>query len=59
MGDLSLKRIFAFTPAGAMGMPDGEVEAGSFDKPGMMGMGSMDMGAMHYMKNMNHLTPFP
>jgi FtsP/CotA-like multicopper oxidase with cupredoxin domain len=54
MGDLSLKRIFAFTPAGAMGMPDGEVEAGSFDKPGMMGMGSMDMGAMHYMKNMNH-----
>jgi len=41
MGDLSLKRIFALTPAGAMGMPDDEVEAGRFDRPGMMDMGGM------------------
>jgi hypothetical protein len=50
MGDLSLKRIFALTPAGAMGMPDDEVEAGSFDRPGMMAMGGMsgmDHGTGH------------
>ena len=32
-----LGRILALTPAGAMGMPDSAVEAGRFDKPGMMG----------------------
>lgn len=53
MGPLSLKNIFAFTPAGAMGMSDGHVEAGTFDKPGMMGMDSMDMGAMKGMDSMN------
>lgn len=49
MGDLSLKRIFALTPAGAMGMSDDRVKAGVFDKPGMMGMNSM-----HDMKGMGH-----
>ncbi len=44
MGDLNPKQIFSLIPAGAMGMPDSEVEAGKFDKPGM---GSMDMGDMH------------
>ncbi|MDP8236777.1 MAG: multicopper oxidase domain-containing protein [Candidatus Erginobacter occultus] len=43
MGGLSLKKIFALTPAGAMGMGDGKVSAGRFDAPGMMGgMGGMD-----------------
>lgn len=49
MGNLSFKRVFAFTPAGSMGMPDDNVEAGAFDKPGMMGMDSM-----HDMKGMEH-----
>lgn len=44
MGDLSLKKLFALTPAGSMGMSDGEVDAGKFDRPGMAGMGSMNMG---------------
>ena len=39
MGDLSLKGIFALTPGGAMGMPDEEVAAGRFDRPGTMAMG--------------------
>ncbi len=54
MGELSLKQIFSLTPAGTMGMPDGDVEAGKFDQPGMMGMGSMDMGAMKVMEGMDH-----
>lgn len=41
MGDLSLKRILALTPGGAMGMPDDEVAAGRFDRPGMMDLGGM------------------
>ena len=36
MGNLSLKRIFALTPAGAVGMSDRDVEAGLFDMPGRM-----------------------
>jgi CopA family copper-resistance protein len=52
MRDLNLKRTFALTPAGSMGMPDTAVEAGKFDQPGMMGMGSMDMGAGHSMEGM-------
>jgi hypothetical protein len=48
-GHLSLKHIFAFTPAGAMGMSDGQVQGGAFDRPGMM-----DMGAMDGMESMNH-----
>ena len=43
MGHLGLQQIFSLTPAGAMGMPDGDVDAGRFDRPGMMGMGSMEM----------------
>jgi CopA family copper-resistance protein len=54
MGDLSLRQIFSLTPSGTMGMPDREVEAGKFDQPGMMNMGSMDMGAMHSMKSVIH-----
>jgi len=42
MGELSLQRLFALTPAGSMGMGDRDVEAGIFDKPGMMGMHAMD-----------------
>jgi CopA family copper-resistance protein len=47
MMKLSLSRVFALTPSGAMGMTGGKVKAGAFDKPGMMmGMGEMDMGSM-------------
>jgi FtsP/CotA-like multicopper oxidase with cupredoxin domain len=54
MGGLSMKRLFALTPAGAMGMSDSDVEAGMFDRPGMAGMHSMDMGTMHDMGGMDH-----
>jgi CopA family copper-resistance protein len=57
MGDLSLKRIFALTPAGAMGMPDNEVEAGKFDRPGMMDMGGMDMSGMAGMEHGSGNSP--
>jgi CopA family copper-resistance protein len=53
MSDLSLKRTFALTPAGSMGMPDTAVDAGHFDQPGMMGMGSMDMRGGHSMDSMD------
>ncbi|MBU1157497.1 MAG: multicopper oxidase domain-containing protein [Proteobacteria bacterium] len=43
MGDLTLGKLLALTPAGSMGMSDDLVEAGRFDKPGMMGMKSMSM----------------
>ncbi len=52
MGNLSLKKVLALTPAGAMGMPDSAVRAGAFDHPGMAGMGAgnkraaMDMAGM-------------
>jgi FtsP/CotA-like multicopper oxidase with cupredoxin domain len=49
MGALTLKRVFALTPAGVMGMSDSTVEAGIFDQPGMM-----DRGTMHDMEHMNH-----
>jgi hypothetical protein len=49
MGHFSPKNIFAPTPAAAMGMSDSKVNAGMFDKPGMM-----NMGPMHDMKNMDH-----
>ena len=54
MGDLSLKQLFALTPAGAMGMPDRDVEAGKFDQPGMTGMSNMQMNIMQDMDSMNH-----
>jgi CopA family copper-resistance protein len=50
MSDLSLKRTLTLTPAGTMGMPDTAVNAGKFDQPGMMGMGSMEMNAGHNME---------
>lgn len=54
MGHLNLKQVFALTPAGAMGMPDRDVEAGTFDQPGMMDMGNMHMDMMRDMDSMNH-----
>jgi len=42
-----LRQIFALTPAGVMGMPDRAVRAGTFDRPGMMGMAMEDMEHMH------------
>ena len=42
MGHGGLLQSFAFTPAGVMGMPDSRVEAGEFDRPGMMPMGAME-----------------
>ena len=55
MGDISTKQMFSLTPAGVMGMPRAEVEAGSFDRPGMnmeghdsMSHGSMEHGAMEH-----------
>ncbi|NOY23755.1 MAG: multicopper oxidase domain-containing protein [Acidobacteria bacterium] len=49
-GKLSLKRVFALTPAGSMGMTDSMLKAGKFDKPGMAGMNGM--GKMAGMKKM-------
>ncbi len=54
MGGLSFKKVFALTPAVSMGMSGHDVNAGRFDKPGMMGMGSMKMGEMDNMPGMNH-----
>ncbi len=41
MGGLTLKRVLALTPGGTMGLPGRGVRAGSFDQPGMNGMGGM------------------
>jgi len=43
MGHLSQQQIFSLTPAGAMGMPDRDVNDGKFDRPGMAGMDSKEM----------------
>lgn len=43
MGGISLRGMFAVTPAASMGMGDRAVKMGMFDKPGMMGMGDMNM----------------
>ncbi len=59
MGDLSLKQLFALTPASAMGMSDREVEAGKFDRPGMMGMGPMHMHKMPGKGGMDHSAHTP
>lgn len=59
MGHHGLKQIFSLTPAGTMGMPDHDVEAGKFDQPGMMGMkGVHDSGDPSGMKmdGMDHGT---
>lgn len=53
MGKPTLEKIFAFTPAGSMGMPDRKVKKGMFDTPGMtMNMGGMDHGSMKGMSGM-------
>jgi FtsP/CotA-like multicopper oxidase with cupredoxin domain len=52
MGSVNLKQTLSLTPAGAMGMPDRDVEAGKFDRPGMMGMDSMKMDTMKGMGDM-------
>lgn len=49
MGELKPSRIFALTPGGTMGMPTRDVNAGKFDKPGVMG-GMMTMEEMMGMK---------
>jgi hypothetical protein len=46
MGGLSLRTVFALTPAGAMGMPEKQVRRGMFDQPGMHGMMGMEHGDM-------------
>ena len=45
MDMFSWKNMFALTPAGTMGMPDREVDAGKFDQPGM-NMEGMNHGGM-------------
>jgi hypothetical protein len=58
MGELSLNAVLALTPAGAMGMPDREVEQGRFDQPGMMmHMGGHGMGHMQHMEHTDHGGP--
>jgi FtsP/CotA-like multicopper oxidase with cupredoxin domain len=53
MMGFDLKKSLALTPAGVMGMPDREVDAGKFDKPGMnMGMDGMEHGGE--MSGMDH-----
>jgi CopA family copper-resistance protein len=49
MGKLKPSRIFALTPGGTMGMPNRDVDAGKYDKPGVMG-GMMTMEEMMGMK---------
>lgn len=57
MGSLSLGRIFALTPAGSMGMPDGDIRAGKFDRPGMMGMAGMsEMSEAEHAPGMDHMS---
>jgi CopA family copper-resistance protein len=46
MGGLSLQRVLALTPGGAMGMPGRAVRAGKFDQPGMNGMKGMESGGL-------------
>jgi len=43
MGSPSLSKVFALNPAGSMGMPTRDVQAGKFDSPGMTMNMEMDM----------------
>ncbi|NOH00371.1 MAG: multicopper oxidase domain-containing protein [Ignavibacteriae bacterium] len=53
MGGLSFGKVFALTPAAAMGMSDSKVDAGMFDNPGMnMDMENINMDDMD-MHNMD------
>lgn len=50
MGGLTWGQVFAWSPAGTMGMPDRDVEAGKFDQPGSM-MDRMGHGMEHGMSH--------
>lgn len=64
MMDFDLRKAFALTPAGVMGMPDRDVRAGKFDAPGThmehtdMEHGNMNHRHMHHgdgnHRNMDH-----
>ncbi|RJR43278.1 MAG: copper oxidase [Deltaproteobacteria bacterium] len=68
MEKVTLKKVFALTPQGAMGMPDRAVKAGKFDRPGMMEMDmpghiheKHEMGgpAKHEMEGKKHMPDHP
>jgi hypothetical protein len=46
--------IWAFSPAGTMGMPDAQIASGMFDQPVMMGMQDMPMNQGHTMAQGDH-----
>jgi hypothetical protein len=50
MGKPTPKKVFAFTPAGTMGMPDRKVKMGKFDTPGMTMNMDMNSGGMDHPK---------
>lgn len=55
MMPFNVKRAFSLTPAGTMGMPERDVDAGKFDRPGMnMDMGGMNHGASMKMPMATH-----
>ncbi len=62
MGGITLKRVFALTPAGSMGMSDRDAKAGMFDRPGVMhgmadgGGHGMQHGDGHSADPMEHST---
>jgi CopA family copper-resistance protein len=53
----SASSIWALTPAGAMGMPDDQVNSGKFDQPGMAGMAGMTTVHGHEVKHGNDMKP--
>ncbi|MEY4245247.1 MAG: hypothetical protein RLZZ245_2832 [Verrucomicrobiota bacterium] len=59
MMGFSPKTAFALSPSGVMGMPDRQVDAGEFDRPGM----NMEMDMKMPMNGMDHrqmaMTPMP
>ena len=57
MEGLSLRKVFALTPAASMGMSDHDIDAGKFDLPGMMDMHSMKTGEMDDMPGMDTERP--
>jgi hypothetical protein len=68
MEKVTMKKVFALTPQGSMGMPDRAVEAGKFDRPGMMDMDmhqhvhekhEMDIHEKHNMEGMKHMPDHP
>jgi len=54
MGKLTMAQVFAFTPAGTMGMPDRDVEAGMFDRTGMMHMHNGEAAPSQGTHKMDH-----